>query len=176
MTRVRTHLTKTNTILRSFRSQIQAIGYGAVTLMAILAHNCNIPMNDSRLVHFMYAIYFRGTYSPDKPITWGRVFLNGNHFKMRCVQIPYRYNRRAITIQIMNNELNWMWFWRCCGSAVNHRHRFSGCCFAIFGIVIAFRDFLNIIPSKINIGTIIWGQQLHMFFVQRCTFKYSYTK
>lgn len=44
-------------------SQIQAAGFAALSMLGILAHNCQIEMIDSRLIHFMYAIYFRGTYT-----------------------------------------------------------------------------------------------------------------
>lgn len=40
--------------------QIQSIAFGSVALMGLLAHNCEMSMNGSRLTHFIYTVYFRG--------------------------------------------------------------------------------------------------------------------
>lgn len=43
--------------------QVQGFIYGVLSILALLAHNCQLSMRQYKLSYLMYVIYFRGNYS-----------------------------------------------------------------------------------------------------------------
>lgn len=42
-----------------FHFQIQGFAYGIMSILALLAHDCQIPMRQSKIAYLIYIIFFR---------------------------------------------------------------------------------------------------------------------
>lgn len=43
-----------------YYTQIQGFAYGIMSILALLAHDCEVPMKQSKVSYLMYIIFFRG--------------------------------------------------------------------------------------------------------------------
>lgn len=81
--------------------QIQGFAYGIMSILALLAYSCEMPMNQSKVSYLMYIIFFRG-----------KSFKNKNsiiHFSKLAIAVTKCTRGCGVELTRNNNQKMSMW-------------------------------------------------------------------